>query len=243
MKEFIKQNNIENGNEREQEYLSLVDDYFSGIKNINYLSEKVENIVDISISDEKNILPTIKDPVIFISNHPRPDRSICIPASKIQNKKGGNVFGFDNFHYPLVNQIMLKRLLKRPFSTIALDVGWREAMEECGHIIITNGGEDRTNEIMEKYTHGQSIVIYPEGKSSGNVEVFTFHTGFLRLAKNLGFSKIVLGVSSPLISLNDKNSLDVIGSIETPPSNVDLCKFAENIRNYIEKELRKKYKN
>ena len=73
--------------------------------------------------------------------------------------------------------------------------------------------------------------------------MFTFHTGFLRLAQKLGFWNIVLGVSSPVVSLNGKNSLDVIDFIETPSQDVDLSEFAEKTRNHIEKELKKKYEN
>lgn len=177
--------------------------------------------------------------MIFISNHPKLDRSLSIPAEKIQNVKGGNTFGFDRFNYPLIRQLMLKKLLKRPFSTVSLDNGWREAMEECWHIIITRGSNNRFNEIIEQYTPGNSIVIYPEGKSTGEAEMLPFKSGFLNLARALNFQKIVLGVSSPTLSVDGKNSMSVIESIDMPSSDTDYQKFIESAREEILSKLRK----
>ncbi len=246
MKEFIAPHKIEVANRSKEEkridYLNLTEGYFSGSKKFDTLSEEIESAIETTVTDEKNIMTEISEPVIFISNHPRLDLSLSIPADKIQNVKGGNSFGFDRFNYPLVRQLTLKKLLKRPFQTVSLDNGWREAMDECWHIIITRGANNRFNEIIEKHTPGNSIVIYPEGKSTGKAEMLPFKSGFLHIARALNFQKIILGVSSPILSVDGNNSMSIIESIDMPPSNVDSQKFIENSHEKILSELKRTHK-
>lgn len=245
MKEFITPRKIEDKNkegEKREEYLNLIEEYFMGSKNFDTLTEEIENTVKTTVIDEKNVMSEINEPVIFISNHPRLDISLSIPADKIQNVKGGNTFGFDRFNYPLIRQLMLRKILKRPFLTVSLDNGWREAMEECWHIIVTRGASNRFNEITEQYTPGNSIVIYPEGKSTGKAEMFHFKSGFFHIARALNFQKIVLGVSSPVLSVDGNNLMNIIESIDMPSSDVDSRKFVEDSREKILSELKKIHK-
>jgi hypothetical protein len=242
MKEFLIQNKPENKSESEKKYIALVEGYLLGAKKFDALIEEIEKTIRTSVTDEKNIMSKISEPVIFISNHPRLDLSLSIPADKIQNVKGGNAFGFDRFNYPIIRQLMLRKLLKRPFSTVSFDNGWREAMEECWHIIVTRGGNNRFNEIMEQYTPGSSIVIYPEGKSTGKAEMHPFRSGFFHVARALNFYKIVLGVSSPMISVDGNNSMSIIESIDMPSSDADSQKFIESSREKILSELKKIHK-
>lgn len=242
MKELFIPNKLENKNEAEKNYINLAEGYFLGSKKFDTLIEEIEDTIKVTVADEKNIMSGINEPVIFISNHPKLDLSLSIPADKIQNVKGGNTFGFDRFNYPLVRQLMLKKLLKRPFSTVSLDNGWREAMEECWHIIVTRGDNNRFNEIIEQYALGDSIVIYPEGKSTGKAEMFPFKSGFFHIARALNFHKIVLGVSSPTLSVDGNNLMSIIESINMPSSDVDSQKFIESSRGKILSELEKIHK-
>ncbi|MBI2439637.1 MAG: hypothetical protein HYV45_03515 [Candidatus Moranbacteria bacterium] len=238
MKGFFERPILENREETERKYRLSVEEYFLGLKEFNVLVEEVEKMIIVSVTDRENILSKIKDPIIFVSNHPKIDRSLCIPADKIQNMKGGNIFGFDRFNYPIVRQLMLRNLLKRPFSTVSLDNGWREAMEDCWHTIITRGGSNRIIEIVKKHVTGQSLVIYPEGKSTAKTEMFSFHSGFLHLARLLDFKKIVLGISSPILSIGGENKMSVIDVAEIPHSDEDAQKFIEHIYEKIATELK-----
>lgn len=238
MKESMGQPKFENGNESEGRYLQSVEEYMLGAKGFDVLISEIEKTIPTFVADRGGIVSGVSDPVIFVSNHPRLDRSLCIPADKIQNVKGGNVFGFERFNYPLVRQLMLRKLLQRPFSTISLNNGWREAMEDCWHTIITRGGNHRLDEIMEKHVDGQSVVIYPEGKSTGKVEMLPFHTGFFHLANKFGFKKIAIGVSSPILSVHGENKLSSIEIVEVPHGDVNLQEFVEYIRGKIQSELK-----
>lgn len=238
MGELIKLSNPENRNEREMKYLRSVEEYFLGDKTFDVLADEIEGMINFSIEDRKNILSQTNDPVILVSNHPRIDQSLCIPSVKIQNLKGGNIFGFSQFNYPLVRQLMLKKLLNRPFRTISRNNGWREAMEDCWHMIIAREGDNRLNEIVKKYVSGQSLVIFPEGKSTGKSEILPFRSGFFHLARSLGFKKIVLGVSSPVLTVSEKNYFSVIELIKMPNNNINSEEFIENIREKIMAELK-----
>jgi len=230
--------------EKRVKYLYLTEEYFVGSKKFDTLVGEIEGIIKTEVRDEKNIMSQINEPVIFVSNHPRLSQSLSIPADKIQNVKGGNIFEFDRFNYPLVRQLMLKNLLKKPFSTVSLDNGWRQAMEECWHIIITQGSNDRFNEIIKQYKPGNSIVIYPEGKSTGKAEMYPFKSGFFYLAKALNFRKVLIGVSSPILSLNGKNSMDIVDYVQMPLSNSDIDpgKFIDYIQKKISFSLKNIYK-
>lgn len=229
--------------EKREEYLNLTEGYFMGSKKFDTLAEEIENAIETTVTDDKSIMSQINEPVIFVSNHPRLDQSLSISADKIQNAKGGNTFGFDRFNYPLVRQLMLRDLLERPFLTVSLDNGWREAMEECWHIIITRGGNDRFNEIVKQYKPGNSIVIYPEGKSTGEARVLPFRSGFFHVAQALDFKKVVIGVSSPILSLSGKNSMAIIDYVEIPPSssNMKPQDFIDNIQEKISSALNNIY--
>lgn len=236
MRELFTPNKIENKSEAEK-YVNSAEEYLLGSKKFEALTDEIEDIIETTVTDEKNIMSEVNEPVIFISNHPRLDISLSIPADKIQHVKGGNTFGFDRFNYPLVRQLMLRKLLKRPFQTVSLDNGWREAMEECWHMVITRGSNNRFDEIIKQYTPGNSIVIYPEGKSTGQVEMHPFKSGFFHIAKALNFQKIVLGVSSPTLSVDGNNSMSVIELIDMPLFDVDPPKFIESVREKILVEL------
>jgi hypothetical protein len=245
MKEFMVPNKIENskeGSHERAEYLRIMEEYFHGSKKFDDMVEEIEKMVKMSVSDEKNIMSNINEPVIFISNHPKLDLSLSIPAEKIQNVKGVNAFDFDRFNYPLIRQLMLRKLLKRPFVTVSLDNGWREAMDECWHIIITRGSMNRFDEIMRQYTPGNSLVIFPEGRSTGEADVFPFKSGFFHLAQALNFNKIVLGVSSPVFSLHENNSIDIIDSLDVPSSCENYREFISNVQEKIYTELIKIHK-
>lgn len=234
MERFSFENDKES---KKQKYHKEVSEYFLERKNIQELQDSVEKLLEVFILDENKILEQYQEPIIFISNHPRISEELKIPANGIESKKGGNKFGFDTFNFPIVRQILIKKTLKRPFKTISLDNGWEEAMMDLDHILISRGGEKRIEEIVKAYQPGDSVVIFPEGKSTGDKTMLPFRRGFIYLAQQIKLRKVVLAATSPMTTLTKKNEVRVLEILDIPTEESEMEDFLGYVQAKILGEL------
>lgn len=216
-----------------EKFQKLSVEYFQGKLSLDQLVSELEAEIDFLIER----VPLPKDErVMLIANHPSGEEALNLPAEKIAGMKGGNYCNFPDFRFPILRQLMLKRSLDRRFFTIAHDIGWRDAMQEMGHLLIRSTGNGRCQEIISRMKNDKSsLVIFPEG---GVRDLQVFKTGFFHIACDLGIRQIVLGVFSPVLSLEKQNVFRVV-SIENIGPFVDpVLRFVETQRRRIENALR-----
>lgn len=212
--------------EDRRKYLDFSYQYFREEITSEELFAKLEAIV--SLSADKIDLPE-NERIMFIANHPAAADNLSLPAEHISGLKGGNHRNFPSFWFPVVRQMLLKKSLgERRFLTLAYDIGWREAMQEMGHLIINHTGGGRCQKIISCMQRDSdcSLVIFPEG-GVRNLEIF--HTGFFYIACALQIRYLVVGAFSPLLSLNGNNELKVI-HIE------DMDPLIHPVRNFVNEQ-------
>jgi len=195
---------------KREDYLEISIDYLRGKSSFNDLCKKLEeevvlNVEPINLSEDKRVM--------LISNHPNVSREMDIPAEKIAGCKGGNTFNFPTFWFPILRQLMLKKIMKRRFFTIAHDIGWADSMQELSHLLVSAEEGGRTQEIIFKMEKDDSsIVIFPEG---GVRDLKIFRTGFFHIACSLKIEYLIVGVFCPTkLSLNGENSFRIIDVID-----------------------------
>lgn len=206
-----------------KEYLDISYRYFHDEISIEELYEKIEHIIPIE-ADEID-LPA-NERIMLIANHPAASDSLSLPAEQISGLKGGNYRNFPSFWFPIVRQTLLRKAFgERRFLTLAYDIGWRRAMQEMSHLLMSHKGTGRCQRIiscMEK-EKDCSLVIFPEG-GVRNLEIF--HTGFFYIACALDIKYLVVGTFTPLLSLEEKNKFKIIYT-----ENIDT--LTKSVRNFV----------
>jgi hypothetical protein len=214
-------------------YVDRSVDYFRGKISLEQLSGELEREVPLIITGS---IPQ-GEPVMVIVNHPRLRPELHLPCERIAGFKGGNTHGYVEFHFPIVRQLVLHKLLggRRSF-TIARDIGWDVAMQEMGHLLI-NGNKGMADHIISRLRgSGASVVIFPEG---GIFELEVFRTGFLYIACELGIRYLVTGVFTPFLSLNGENAFHVISVEDIGSLASSFNSFAAKQRTVIADALQK----
>lgn len=184
------------------------------------------------VSMEVENAPFPDERIMLITNHPRADDDLSLPAEEISGLKGGNTKNFPDFWFPIVRQTMLLEALgHREFSTVAFDIGWKVAMEEMGHILIDPNGQGRCQEVISWVNGAQkSLAFFPEG---GARDVEFFHRGFYYIARELGIKRLVLGAFSPVLSLQGENILRILHTENMDFSEKNVDQFVEKQRQRI----------
>ena len=216
---------------------ALAVEYFAGYLSFNEWSMRTEERLSLSVSDETGWLSVhSKERVMFVSNHPKTDESLWLRASEIAKGLGGNTYGFTWFHCPIVRQILLRKALVRPFCTMAINVGWKDAMNEMSCVTIPKEGAGRIYKFVKEIPEMNSAVVFPEGRVTNLRE---FHSGFYHIARILGIKNVVVGIFSPVLTLGGLNVLKIVRVVELPTgfSQEEQRVFVENIRVFIAKEV------
>lgn len=187
------------------EYVQHCMDYFTDKFSIKELIELLEKGIEFSISGE-NLIPNER--FMIITNHPLPTPELYIPAKEIEELKGGNKYGYETFHFPILAQILFKKLIRKKFTVLVNDIGWIDVARELDHTVIEKNSQDRLQNIIYRLKkHQKPILMLPEG---GAKRLSKFHPGFLYIALSLEIKYLVTAVISPSPSLGQCNFLKVI---------------------------------
>jgi len=222
--------------EHRKKYLDISYRYFHDEIGIEELYKKIEQIIPIE-TDEID-LPA-DERIMLIANHPAASDSLSLPAEQISGLKGGNHRNFPSFWFPIVRQALLRKTFgERRFLTLAYDIGWREAMQEMSHLLMSHKGNGRCQKIiscMEK-EKDCSLVIFPEG-GVRNLEIF--HTGFFYIACALDIKYLVVGTFTPLLSLEEKNEFKIIYTENIDELTHSVKKFVDTQKHRMQKSVSK----
>lgn len=175
----------------------------------------------------------------MISNHPLTNPELFIPTKQIKNIRGGNKYGYNFFHFSVVQYILFQELLGSNFYVIANDIGWQEVLEEMSFIVVNPVNEviKTRNIIVKAKKINGNLIIFPEGGAK-NQEVF--QSGFLYIAKKLNISHLVVAIMSPIPSLFKENFLKIIAIINIKKTRLKPTELTEKLRIFIIESLKKK---
>lgn len=218
--------------EERKRYLEVSHQYFRGEISIDQLYEQLKEFISIQ-TDIVN-LPA-DERVMLIANHPAAEDALSLPAKDISGLKGGNYRNFPSFWFPVVRQLLLKEAMReRNFLTLAYDIGWRESLQEMGHLLINHSGSGRCQKIISCMQKEKdcSLVVFPEG-GVRNLEIF--HTGFFYIACALEIRYLVVGSFSPLLSLEGKNEFRIIHTEDMNPLIHPVRTFVDEQKQRIKK--------
>lgn len=187
------------------EYVQHCMDYFRDKISIKELIELLEKGIEFSISGEK-LIPDER--FLIIANHQLPTPELYIPAKEIEKLKGGNKYGYETFHFPILAQILFQKLIEREFTALVDDVGWIDVARELDYTVVEKNSKNKLQNIISQLKKSQKpVLIFPEG---GARRLSKFYSGFLYIALSLEIRYLVTAVMSPRPSLDQRNFLKVI---------------------------------